>query len=94
MTELELDRALRLDPDLLGVNNRNLKTLGVDLAVFEELAPHAPDNCVLVAESGLYSHDDLLRMKNAGARAYLVGESLMRQADVTRATRELLGLAA
>jgi indole-3-glycerol phosphate synthase len=90
----ELDRSIRLDPDLLGVNNRNLKTLEVSLATFEELAPHAPEGCLLVAESGLYGHDDLLRMHRAGAGAYLVGESLMREADVTAATARLLGRAA
>ena len=90
----EMDRALKLGPSLLGVNNRNLKTLAIDLATFETLAANAPADCVLVAESGLYSHEDVQRMAAAGAHAYLVGESLMRQADVTAATRALLGLAA
>ena len=90
----ELERALRLPGTLLGVNNRNLKTLAVDLAVFEGLARLAPPDRLLVAESGLYGHDDLLRMAAAGARAFLVGESLMREADVTAATRRLLALAA
>ena len=92
--EAELERALRLPGTLLGVNNRNLKTLAVDLAVFERLARLAPDDRLLVAESGLYTHDDLLRMAAAGARAFLVGESLMREPDVTAATRRLLALAA
>ena len=90
--EAELDRAVALPGTLLGVNNRNLKTLAVDLATFERLAPRAPADRLLVAESGLYSHADLLRMEMAGARAFLVGESLMREADVTAATRRLLGL--
>ncbi len=90
--EAELDRAVALPGTLLGINNRNLKTLAVDLATFERLAPRAPADRLLVAESGLYSHADLLRMALAGARAFLVGESLMREADVTAATHRLLGL--
>jgi indole-3-glycerol phosphate synthase len=87
----ELDRALRIDASLLGINNRNLKTLDVDLATFEALAQHAPADRLLVAESGLHDHADLVRMAAAGASAFLVGESLMRQADVAAATRSLLG---
>jgi len=90
--EAELDRALALPGTLLGVNNRNLKTLEVDLATFERLAPRAPGDRLLVAESGLHAHRDLERMAAAGARAFLVGESLMREPDVTLATRRLLGL--
>lgn len=91
----ELDRALRIDAAaLLGINNRNLKTLEVDLGTFEALAPHVPRGRLLVAESGLRQHTDLERMRAAGASAFLVGESLMRQADVAAATRMLLGLAA
>jgi indole-3-glycerol phosphate synthase len=90
----ELDRALKLAPRLLGINNRDLKTLNVDLATTERLAPHLPPGVLLVAESGLERHADLERMRRAGARAFLVGESLMRQPDVTAATRALLGLAA
>src|SRR5262249_26856477 len=92
--EAEMERALRLSGTLLGINNRNLKTLTVDLAVFERLARLAPPDTSLVAESGLYAHGDLLRMAAAGARAFLVGESLMREPDVTAATRRLLALAA
>jgi indole-3-glycerol phosphate synthase len=86
----EMDRALALSPKLLGVNNRNLKTLVTDLAVTEALAPRAPKDVTLVCESGLKTHADLQRMAKVGARCFLVGESLMRQADVEKATRALL----
>ena len=89
--ERELERALALGTRLLGINNRDLRSLRVDLATFERLAPRVPSGCLLVAESGLYNHDDLLRMKRAGAGAFLVGESLMREADVEAATRRILG---
>jgi indole-3-glycerol phosphate synthase len=88
----ELDRALRLDTRLIGINNRNLKTLRVDPATTEELAPRVPADRLVVAESGLESHRDLERMAAAGARCFLVGEALMRQADVRAATAALLGL--
>ena len=88
--EAELDRALALDDALLGINNRNLKTLKVDLAVFERLAARAPRGRLLVAESGLKTAADLARLTRAGAGAFLVGESLMAQADVAAATRALL----
>jgi indole-3-glycerol phosphate synthase len=92
--DAELDRALGIGGRLIGINNRNLKTLAVDLATTEALAPKVPAETLLVAESGLYAHADLLRMRSAGARAFLVGESLMRQPDVAAATRALLGLGA
>ncbi|HEX2527675.1 MAG TPA: indole-3-glycerol phosphate synthase TrpC [Geminicoccus sp.] len=89
--EAELDRALRLPHScLLGINNRDLKTLQVDLGTFERLAVDVPPGRQLVAESGLNVHDDLIRMRRAGAKAYLVGESLMREADVAAATQRLL----
>lgn len=86
----ELDRALKLKSRLLGVNNRNLKTLAVDLATTEALAARVPADKMLVAESGLYTKADLDRMAKCGARCFLVGESLMRQPDVETATRLLL----
>ncbi|MBV8535395.1 MAG: indole-3-glycerol phosphate synthase TrpC [Alphaproteobacteria bacterium] len=88
--ERELERALGLEDALLGINNRNLKTLTVDLAVFERLARRAPAERFLVAESGLKTPADLARLAHAGARAFLIGESLMAQADVAAATRALL----
>ncbi len=86
----EMDRALRLDADLIGVNNRNLKTLAVDIATTESLAPLVPSDRVLVCESGLFTRDDLARMAAAGARCFLIGESLMRQNDIEAAVRDLL----
>ena len=89
--EAELERALALpDRTLLGVNNRDLRTLAVDLATFERLAPRVPAGRFLVAESGLHAPADLARVARAGARAFLVGESLMREPDVAAATRRLL----
>jgi indole-3-glycerol phosphate synthase len=86
----ELERALRLKSRLLGVNNRNLKTLEVSLETTVELARLVPAGRLLVCESGLYERADLERMAAQGARAFLIGESLMRQADVAAATRALL----
>jgi indole-3-glycerol phosphate synthase len=87
---VELDRALRLKTPLIGVNNRNLKTLTIDLGTTEELAAAVPPDRLLVSESGLNAPADLARMARVGAHCYLVGESLMRQDDVEAATRALL----
>ena len=89
--EDELQRALGLASPLIGVNNRNLKTLDVDIATTEQLSPMVPDDRHLVCESGLYAPGDLGRMARAGAKRFLIGESLMRQDDVEHATRTILG---
>ena len=88
--EEELDRALALKSPLLGVNNRNLKTFETDLATTERLAARIPEGKDLVAESGLFTPADLARLAQVGARRFLIGESLMRQKDVTAATRAIL----
>ena len=86
----ETERALKLDARLIGINNRNLKTFETTLKTTETLAAEVPPDRVLVTESGIATPDDIIRMQAAGAYAFLVGESLMRQGDLTAATRALL----
>jgi indole-3-glycerol phosphate synthase len=87
----ELDRAIKLDCRLIGINNRDLKTFATSLETTERLAPRVPHDKIVIAESGIATNADLRRLSKAGVHAFLVGESLMRQADVTAATRALLG---
>ncbi|NWG52916.1 MAG: indole-3-glycerol phosphate synthase TrpC [Hydrogenophilaceae bacterium] len=88
--ETELERALALPARLIGVNNRDLRTFETTLAVTERLAPRVPADRILVAESGVHAPGDVARVRRAGARAVLVGESLMRQRDVAQAARALM----
>ena len=85
----ELDAALGAGASLLGTNNRDLRTFRTDLAVAERLAPRVPPDVLVVAESGIGTPEDVARLTRAGAHAFLVGESLMRQPDLTGALRTL-----
>ena len=87
----DLDRALRLDCRLIGINNRDLRTFETTIETTEKLAVGVPNNRIVIAESGIADRADLDRLAEAGVHAFLVGESLMRSADVAVATRELLG---
>lgn len=88
--EAELGRALDLKAPLIGVNNRDLRTFETSLATFERLSGLVPPDQFMVAESGIFTADDAARLQRAGAGALLVGESLMRQTDVERATKTLM----
>ena len=88
----EMERALELGADLIGVNNRNLKTFEVDMATTERLAEEVPDDVILVSESGIKTHEDALRALNAGANALLIGETLMRAEDPSRAIEGFMEL--
>lgn len=86
-----LDRVLKLAPSLVGINNRDLKAMRTDLDHTIRLAPRIPADCILVSESGIKNHADVQRLQQAGARAVLVGESLMKQHDLGAAVDSLLG---
>jgi indole-3-glycerol phosphate synthase len=93
-TAAELDRALAANARILGVNNRDLKTLTVRPETSFELVGQIPDHCIAVSESGLHNHDDVLRLRSAGFDAFLVGEHLMLASDPAAALADLLGTAA
>lgn len=86
----ELDRAFGLEAGMIGINNRDLKTMAVDLATTEELAPLVPAERLVVGESGLSTPADLARMAAVGVTTFLIGESFMRQDDVAEAVRTML----
>lgn len=88
--EDEIERAIRLNPDLIGINNRNLKTLKIDLNNTVKLANLIPNDYVIVCESGLNNNEDLKNMHKIGINTFLVGESLMRNKNIEAATKKLL----
>jgi indole-3-glycerol phosphate synthase len=92
-TAAELDRALAAGAHIVGVNNRDLKTLSVRVETSFELIERIPEECIAVSESGLRTHDDLQRLRTAGFDAFLVGEQLMLASDPAAALTELLGAA-
>ncbi len=87
----ELDRVLPLRPRIVGVNNRDLKTFKVNLDTTKKLARFVKNKAILVSESGILTHADLLALKRAGSRAVLVGEGLIREADIAKALKKILG---
>ena len=93
-TQTELDRALKTGARIVGVNNRDLKTLSVDVKTSFALIERIPEECIAVSESGLRTHDDLLRLQEVGFDAFLIGEQLMQAADPGAALAELLGASA
>ncbi len=90
-SESEMARAVKLGATLIGINNRDLRTFDTTLDTFAQLAPLAPNDVLLVAESGIFTQGDVLSLTASGAQAFLIGEALMREDDVRAATRVILG---
>ena len=91
--EQELDRAMILAPEIVGINSRNLKTLDVDLKTAVTLSGKLPEHVIRVAESGIYTHEDIQNLQHENFQAFLVGESLMREQDIGKAVKKLLNTA-
>jgi len=87
----EMDRALEIDADIIGINNRNLHTFEVDLSTTEELATEIPSDCLGISESGIRTPEDVKRVVDQGIHCLLVGETLMRDGDPAAALRKLRG---
>jgi len=87
--EEELARAVKLGATLIGINNRDLRTFDTTLDTFTQLAPKVPEGATLIAESGIFTREDIERLASDGAQGYLIGESFMRQDDVAGAVRKL-----
>ena len=88
--EKELERALKADAEIIGINNRDLRTFHVDIGVSVRLIPRIPKGKIIVAESGLKTHTDVLHLQNLGAHAVLIGETFLREQDVGKKVRELM----
>lgn len=87
--ESELERAIKLGGSMIGINNRDLRTFDTTLDTFAKLAPNAPKDCTLIAESGIFTCEDIAKLAGQGAQGYLIGESLMRQDNVAEAVKSL-----
>ena len=88
--ESELERAIKLGGSMIGINNRDLRTFDTTLDTFTKLAPKAPRDCTLIAESGIFTREDILRLAEHGAQGYLIGESLMRQDECCGGSEEFI----
>lgn len=85
----ELDRAMKIEPDIIGINNRDLATLKVDLAATEKLMKAIPKECIIVSESGIKTRDDVVHLQSIGVDALLIGETLMSSSDISLKIKEL-----